>query len=485
MRLRKFTAAAALAAFLCANTGYAFPVDFAPGTPLVDALRALGYRSGRDVVINGELKGTVAMHMDDTTLEHALEVMSMANNFSYEFLNGAVVIGPQEAINSVETFKLKHLEPAAALEQFKPLVEDDEDIVANSDLHSITVAGSKAVLNRIRSELKTLDVAQQQVNIRATIIELNKSKAREMGLSYLSDTWSKDTSVGGYNGFSFTVTGSHEETLGKGKVLARPNVTVFDGREATIMMGDQVPVFTSESDSTDSDADVTMTVEYKDVGVQLEVTPRINDLAAGTITMSVAPTISTITEWVESGNNKAPQISERSVNTTIRVQSGQTILIGGLLKEEEIKSIKAIPFLSKLPVLGELFKSRSIDKSDTEIIIAITPTIVGDDESGRPLVENQTLSPRLAEKLHKLEDETTEPNVQKEERLRMEEERKALKEREAEMQAREEKLSADEAKYKADKEKLKKENEAMKDELERSTKLLRQIVARIEGGANG
>lgn len=171
----------------------------------------------------------------------------------------------------------------------------------------------------------------------------------------------KNTSQSGYNGFVFGVTGAHEETLSNGKVLARPNVTTFDGRQAKIMMGDKVPVFTSSSDSTDTDADTTMTVEYKDVGIQLDVLPRINEEDKETITMVIKPSVSTITEWVESGNNKAPQISERSAETTIRVKSGETILLGGLLKEEEIKNIKQIPILAKIPLLGELFKSRSLE----------------------------------------------------------------------------------------------------------------------------
>uniref|UniRef100_UPI003C6E23D5 type II secretion system protein GspD n=1 Tax=Phascolarctobacterium succinatutens TaxID=626940 RepID=UPI003C6E23D5 len=111
-----------------------------------------------------------------------------------------------------------------------------------------------------------------------------------------------------------------------------------------------------------------------------------------------------ISQWVESGNNKAPQISERSAETTVRVKNGETILLGGLLKNEEIKSIKQIPFLSKIPILGEIFKSRSIEKKDTEIVIAITPTIVY-DENGRPKVETQTSTKGLRDKLNELRAE--------------------------------------------------------------------------------
>ena len=147
-----------------------------------------------------------------------------------------------------------------------------------------------------------------------------------------------------------------------------------------------------------------MTVEYKDVGVKLEVLPRINEMDKQTITLVIKPSVSTISQWVESGNNKAPQISERSAETTVRVKNGETILIGGLLKNEEIKSIKQIPFLSKIPILGELFKSRSVERKDTEVVIAITPKIVY-DEFGRPRVETQTSTKNLHDTLNKLRAE--------------------------------------------------------------------------------
>lgn len=397
---------------LSSSTAFAFSVDFAPGTPLVDALRALGYKSGKNVIINGELEGSISMHMDDTDFDTAMGALARSNNFSYEYLNGntgTVLIAPSDSMPIIQTFKLKHIDPATAAKQIGMLT-DAEKVVADPENHTLTVSGSSSLMNQVKNELKTTDVAQQQVNIRAAVVEISNTKNKNLGLSYLSDPWSKDTSIGGYNGFKFSVSAAHEETLSKGKVLARPNVTVFDGKKASILMGDKVPVFTSSSDSTDSDSSTTMTVEYKEVGVKLEVLPRINDFNKETITLVIKPSVSTISQWVESGNNKAPQISERSAETTVRVKNGETILIGGLLKNEEIKSIKQIPILSKIPILGELFKSRSTDKKDTEVVIAITPTIVY-DQDGRPRVETQTTTKSLHEKLNELRSMRTEEMV--------------------------------------------------------------------------
>lgn len=409
MKPGKFTAAALAALMLTCNIStsvLAFSVDFAPGTPLVEALRALGYKSNKNLIVNGDLDGTIAMHMEDTDFDTVLRALSRSNDFSYEYLDDSkqtVLIAPTDSMSSIETFKLKHIDPETAAKQIALLTEADK-VMADKENHTLTVSGSSSLLYQVRQELEKVDIASQQVNIQAMVVELSKGNSRNLGLSYLSNPWSKDTSIGGYNGFKFSVSGQHEETLSNGKVLARPNVTVFDGRKATILMGDKVPVFTSSSDSTDSDSSTTMTVEYKDVGVKLEVLPRINEMDKQTITLVIKPSVSTISQWVESGNNKAPQISERSAETTVRVKNGETILIGGLLKNEEIKSIKQIPFLSKIPILGELFKFRSTEKKDTEVVIAITPKIVY-DEFGRPRVETQTSTKNLHDTLNKLRAE--------------------------------------------------------------------------------
>lgn len=409
MKPGKFTAAALAALMLTCNIStsvLAFSVDFAPGTPLVEALRALGYKSNKNLIVNGDLDGTIAMHMEDTDFDTVLRALSRSNDFSFEYLDDSkqtVLVAPTDSMSSIETFKLKHIDPETAAKQIALLTEADK-VMADKENHTLTVSGSSSLLYQVRQELEKVDVASQQVNIQAMVVELSKGNSRNLGLSYLSNPWSKDTSIGGYNGFKFSVSGQHEETLSNGKVLARPNVTVFDGRKATILMGDKVPVFTSSSDSTDSDSSTTMTVEYKDVGVKLEVLPRINEMDKQTITLVIKPSVSTISQWVESGNNKAPQISERSAETTVRVKNGETILIGGLLKNEEIKSIKQIPFLSQIPILGELFKLRSTEKKDTEVVIAITPKIVY-DEFGRPRVETQTSTKNLHDTLNKLRAE--------------------------------------------------------------------------------
>ena len=172
----------------------------------------------------------------------------------------------------------------------------------------------------------------------------------------------------------------------------------------------------------------------------------------------------------------------------MRVKNGETILLGGLLKNEEIKSIKQIPFLSKIPILGEIFKSRSIEKKDTEIVIAITPTIVY-DENGRPKVETQTSTKGLRDKLNELraEREGYAPNSRTDADAKAELDKAKAKAAAAEvdkdklaasLKEREDILKAREAELKA----KNAENDKLRRELKKSTAMMRAVIDSMDEG---
>lgn len=393
---------------------WAFPVDFVE-VPLGEALRTLGIVAGQNVVVSGDMRGTVTMHIADTDFDTAMKAICTVHNLSYIHQDDMVIVGDQKKLYNQEFFKVKHIDTKTLKKQLENIVEDAEDIVVDEAANTLSVMAAEPTLRRVEAAIKKLDVAQQQVTIQATVIELTEGKARELGLSFSQQGWTRQTMVSrrqsdqDNNGFIFSVAGKHEETSNWGKVWARPNVTVFDGHLAKVVMGDEVPVFTSTGSGSDSNANVN--VEYKNVGVNLEVTPRINEKEKDIVTMTIKPSVSTISQWVESGNNKAPQISTRSVDTIVRVKAGETILIAGLLKEDELKNVKAIPFLSKIPILGEFFKERSKNKGKTELVIALTPVIVKDGEDGTPQVGLQTMTPKLHKDLNTMQSQKMDNNL--------------------------------------------------------------------------
>nr|WP_246385355.1 type II and III secretion system protein [Armatimonas rosea] len=153
-------------------------------------------------------------------------------------------------------------------------------------------------------------------------------------------------------------------TLGKANILARPNLSALDGNPAVTFIGDQIPYVISQSISPTGGLNVQTGVA--NAGIQLQVTGRSN--GDGTMTIYVHPEISTITQFV----GGLPQISRRMVDTTIRIKDGETIAIGGLVQKQDIDTMKKVPGLGDLPVLGQLFRSNERRIKESEVLIFIT-----------------------------------------------------------------------------------------------------------------
>ncbi len=151
------------------------------------------------------------------------------------------------------------------------------------------------------------------------------------------------------------------------KILADPSIQVLDNDDANIFIGDTLRTQVSQSGI----AGTTVQVFEFPVGIILLVRPRVN--VDGQITMRVHPVVSTIT-GVGAGN--LPQTSTREAETTVRVKDGETVVIGGLIRDEMSKVVSEIPFLSKLPLVGELFRNTSTSHRHSEIMVFITPRLV-------------------------------------------------------------------------------------------------------------
>ena len=377
-----------------------FDVNIASGTALTEAVRAISLRANKNVVISGDLKGTVSLNLEHTTFSQAMDCLAMVNGFTYMLNKNVVLVSPVEKMSLVKTFKIKHLDLEKVQKDVGTFVKENK-INVDVDQSTMTVDGTTSQLEKISQLLEKADIAQKQVHVQVTVMEVNHAFTRQMGLDYNLGTYFK-----GSQGITWAVIPNYEEGKTRGNILASPSVTVFNGKKANILIGDKVPIFTSSQTASNSSGgsvniDRTITVQYQDVGVKLEVTPRVNDDALETVSVKIKPSVSSISGWYETDNNRAPQISTREAETELRVKSGETIYIGGLLKDTDISQIKAIPFLSKLPFLGELFKRRSVTKEKTEIIIALTPQIVKDVDGVPQFApfkekENRTLQDGLA-----------------------------------------------------------------------------------------
>jgi general secretion pathway protein D len=168
---------------------------------------------------------------------------------------------------------------------------------------------------------------------------------------------------------------------GKSQTLSTPNVTVLDNEKASINVGDQISVDTGTS--TGSGGVVQTTRSYISTGVILEVTPRIN--AGGRVTLEINQEISTVPPGTAPGTN--PNIATRKAKTTVNVASGETMVLAGLIKNDSSSGSQGLPLLSKIPILGGLFGTQSINKNRSELVILITPVVINNSDDSRAAME--------------------------------------------------------------------------------------------------
>ena len=168
------------------------------------------------------------------------------------------------------------------------------------------------------------------------------------------------------------------QTMGKTKIIANPSLAVINNQEAKIHIGERRAYVTTTTTTGSTTSTVSEEVTYVDVGVQLFITPTIND--EGYVIMKIKPEISSVIDNIRtSSNNLIPILDTSSAETTIMAKDGATIILGGMGKEEKTESSEGIPILSKIPLLGVLFRSGTRSTIRTELLIMLTPIIFEGD----------------------------------------------------------------------------------------------------------
>lgn len=256
-------------------------------------------------------------------------------------------------------------------------------------------------LNKLLDTLNDhIDVPAEQIVIEALVIEVNKDRLRDIGITLqasFDDKYTADFSRDGSDRqlpaiFTFddsivSAPGGFQAQLralvnrGDAEVLSNPSVLVLDGRQARIQVGQQIPVTTS----TATDSFVQANVDYFPVGIVLNLRPRVG--ADGQeVSMQVETIVSAVNAQataVVAGDNveRAPVVDNRQVQTFVRVANNTPFIIGGLIATEETTQVSGVPGLSSIPGLGRLFQRRTKEKFKSEVIIVLTPHVVPKDDT--------------------------------------------------------------------------------------------------------
>lgn len=274
-------------------------------------------------------------------------------------------------------------------------------IFADDDRNIILIRGLAPDYKRIVKILERLDTLPRQVLVEVVLAELtltdelslgaewafhNKNISKN-GQDYRQDFISNLSQLafdgGGAPGFTYALSKGENvygllQTLASQNdvsVLSSPQLLVLNNETASINVGRQVPIVTTETQNTAADSidTVDKTVQYKDTGVILEVTPQIN--YNGIILLDIQQNVSDALNNTSSGID-SPEISQRELKTKLAVKDGQSILMGGLIDQTDTETSSGIPFLMDLPGIGYLFKHQRDNQEKTELLIMITPYVI-------------------------------------------------------------------------------------------------------------
>lgn len=276
-------------------------------------------------------------------------------------------------------------------------ISDEAYFEADENTNSLLVLTSSKNYEKVKPIIEKLDKRLGQVLIKVLFAEVTHTDSLDLGFEFSmlnmrnnGGSTSVSTDFGGVPsdsdpGFIVkTIEGDLTATLralqevGKLNVLSRPYILTRDNQTATITVGEEVPFITNTR--TTVEGGTINTIQYEDIGIILEVTPSINP--EGLVIMEVKPEISTTTAKTIpiSETVNAAVFAKRSSSTNVEVRSGQTIVIGGLVEDQLIESVKKIPGLGNLPVIGNLFKRTTTEKAKTELLIFLTPYVAMEDE---------------------------------------------------------------------------------------------------------
>jgi general secretion pathway protein D len=318
-------------------------------------------------------------------------------------------------------------------------LQGNVNIIPDEDNNALIIKANPDDYKTIMKVIKKIDIIPKQVMIKVMIAEVTYTKKSEVGIQwflknkgihigdveYTGDAMlnqgmgmAEDTPLGSSKimGFAYGLYNPASDLVGllhllaedtEFNLLSSPNILAIDNQEATIEVGQDVPTVTQTVNNTNSNGNVTNTIQYRKTGILLTVKPQINSqgLVKLTINQEVSQAIKNKVSGIDS-----PTFLQRKANTSLVVQDGQTVVIGGLIQDKVDDSDSGIPFLKDIPFLGYLFGGKKKENEKVELMIAITPKVV-EDSNAAQVMTNEFLRrvENIKKKLSKFDDRLKTP----------------------------------------------------------------------------
>lgn len=308
---------------------------------------------------------------------------------------------------------------------------------ADKNTNSLVITASNRTMRALDAVIDKLDIRRFQVQVQAIIVEVSSDKSSELGVNWVVDGSSTGIGAGGfvsdvggsdivdlynyYKGNSTTsVTGT---TIAIGKlsatgvdfaatlralqgdsrtnIIGTPIITTQDNKEAKIEVGQEVPFITGQYTGSTGSTSAFQTVQRQQVGTILTVTPQIND--DNTLILTIAVESSSLASSSDGAVDKIT--NKRTISTQVLIPDGGTLVLGGLLEDKASNSEQRVPLLGRIPILGELFRTRSTSKTKTNLMVFIQPKILHDDHE--MAIETEAKYNYMREQQRQVNRETT------------------------------------------------------------------------------
>ncbi len=389
-------------------------------TPIVSVFEILSKLSGINFIFDKDMKESrVTLFMTDVSFDRFLGVLLKTNALSARLVNDkTLLIYPDTPAKAkmydalrIRTFYLANMQAKEAAALLSRVLKIKE-VTANETLNTVVVRGTEDLMGIASKIIEANDRPPAEVLLNVQILEVTRNKSDKLGLetsdsvtlgigetsTEVTKSDSTDTTLfaGQASLYSLdrltnkelflslpTATLNILKTTGDTKTLAQPQIRVKHGEKASIHIGERVPLRSNRK--VDSNNNVTYDFEYQDVGVKLLTEPLIN--LNDEVELKLHLEVSGI--GINRGTKDDPQfgILTRTTSSVLTVRDGESIVIGGLIKDEERLDVRKIPLLGEMPVLGRLFSTNTDEGDNTDLFMTITPVIVrGQEIPGEEIV---------------------------------------------------------------------------------------------------
>lgn len=378
-----------------------------------NVLTMIGELTGLNIVISPNIEDTITANLENVTVKAALDAILKPNNYSYFVQDNIIIVKDLDTqlIGELESvvIRLKYINsndlqaPLSTVLTSRGTVQSFLPVASMSGQtgppNMAIVSDVQENIPRILSMVKQLDKPIKNINIAVKFIETQLDTSKSYGVDWTNNPvqlggLANDTvnfpinlnnvTIATLNPIQFASALKIMQARGRSKLLSSPQVTTLDNHQATTEVSTTVYIDglnsggnSNQGNSANNTPGLSLygsvnTVQEKDIGIKLQVTPRINE--NNIITLLVDATVEALLSAAEISTDK-PRSTKRTVSTQVSVYNGETVIIGGLIADNIIRNKKYVPILSAIPIIGYFFKSTSIQKEQRELLMFITPTI--------------------------------------------------------------------------------------------------------------